>query len=81
MNKVENKPIEIFCNRDDFNNAFFRVLQTHQLSNEKPVVIELYNLYSDPGETKNVADIDPGVLEEILPLFDEAHDYLSGLTY
>jgi arylsulfatase A-like enzyme len=48
------------------------------LSNEKPVVIELYDLDTDPGETTNVADKYPKVLEEILPLFDEAHDDFSG---
>jgi len=48
------------------------------VSDEKPVEIELYNLDSDPGETSNVADRYPKVLEEIMPLFDEAHDDFSG---
>jgi arylsulfatase A-like enzyme len=48
------------------------------VSSDKPVKIELYNLDSDPGETNNVADSYPGILEEILPLFNEAHDDLSG---
>ena len=32
MNKIENKLIEIFCDIDDFNQAFIKELQTHQLS-------------------------------------------------
>jgi hypothetical protein len=32
MNDVESKPIEIFCNADDFNNLFINELRTHQLS-------------------------------------------------
>ena len=48
------------------------------MSNEKPVEIELYNLDSYPGETNNVADRYPRVIEKIIPLFDEAHDDFSG---
>ncbi len=48
------------------------------LSNENPVITELYDLDSDPGETTNVAEKYPEVLEEILPIFDEAHDDFSG---
>ncbi len=48
------------------------------VSNDQPVLTELYNLETDPGESTNVADRYPGVLEEILPLFNEARDDHSG---
>jgi len=55
----------------------WKVIKLH-VSDEKSVEIELYNLDSDPGESTNVADKYPKVLEEIKPLFNEAHDDLAG---
>jgi len=48
------------------------------VSNDQPVLTELYNLDADPGETTNVADKYPDVLAEILPLCKEARDDHSG---
>jgi arylsulfatase A-like enzyme len=48
------------------------------VANDKPVITELYHLETDPGETTNVADSYPEVLEELLPLFKEARDDHSG---
>ena len=46
--------------------------------NDNTVITELYNLDSDSGEKNNVAESYPEVLEEILPLFNEAHDDFLG---
>ena len=48
------------------------------VANDQPILTELYNLDTDPGETSNVADLYPEVLAEILPLFKEARDDHSG---
>ncbi|MCP4312880.1 MAG: sulfatase-like hydrolase/transferase, partial [Bacteroidetes bacterium] len=48
------------------------------VANDEPVLTELYNLETDPGETTNVAGKYPKVLDEIMPLFEEAHDDFSG---
>ncbi|MGM0529956.1 MAG: sulfatase/phosphatase domain-containing protein, partial [Bacteroidota bacterium] len=42
------------------------------VNDEKPVIFELYNIESDPGENNNVADKHPEVVEELKALFDEA---------
>jgi len=63
MNKIENKLIEIFCDIDDFNQAFIKELQTHQLTDgtrkrikpsklsesEVMTIVTCFSYYAVPG--------------------------------